>query len=460
MSCPYTPQQIGRAERKPRHLTETGLAMLFGANVPATFGWTLSLHLLILHPSFPRPQSPNPIPTSQLTNSASSSSTEPVSPIISPVASSADDQSSSSVASSHAMVTWGKAGIVKTKHIFNLLAVSPTHRHVVLLVANEPKGFKSASKYLHCPVVKATTVHIVLSFAVTNHWHLHQLDVKNAFLNGDIRETVYMEQPPGYVDSRNPNYVCRLNKAFYGLKQAQRAWFQRLSNFLVHQGFKCSQAYTSVFVFHRRSFLLCLLVYVDDMILTGNHEPSIKQFIDRLQSEFAIKDSGNLSYFLGLEVSHTSNGLFLSQTKYAHDILHRAGLLDSKPVGPPLATQDVFTSTGTAFHNPLFIDHLLVTPMPTGLAVLKLDVPLTGTQSSLVAISSPGVPKSDLPFLVRVASPKTGHAMANTAVELIWITHLLRDLNALPSNRFTLLCDNLSAIFLSQNPVAHRRANI
>nr|GEX01635.1 hypothetical protein [Tanacetum cinerariifolium] len=94
----------------------------------------------------------------------------------------------------------------------------------------------------------------------------------------------------------------------------------------------------------------------------------------------------------------------------------------------------------------------------TGLAVLKLDVPLTGTQSSLVAISSPGVPKIDLPFLVRVASPNTGHAMANIAAELIWITHLLRDLNALPSNRLTVLCDNLSAIFLSQNPVAHRRA--
>nr|GFA78302.1 retrovirus-related Pol polyprotein from transposon TNT 1-94 [Tanacetum cinerariifolium] len=268
------------------------------------------------------PQSPNPIPTSQLTNSASLSSTEPVSPIISP--SSADDQSSSSFASSHAMVTWGKAGIVKTKHIFNLLSVSPTHRHVVCSLPMNLKGSNQlqntnigvmpwptklrldlhlnhtwtlvpcprnanvvGSKWVFrtkyhadgtidrhkarlvaqgftqipgfdfshtfSPVVKATTVCIVLSLAVTNHWHLHQLDVKNAFLNGDLRETVYMEQPLGYVDSRNPNYVCRLNKAFYGLKQAPRAWFQRL-------------------------------IYLDDMILTGNHEPSIKQFIGRLQT--------------------------------------------------------------------------------------------------------------------------------------------------------------------------------
>nr|GFA76158.1 hypothetical protein [Tanacetum cinerariifolium] len=437
------------------------------------------------------PQSPNPIPTSQLTNSASLSSTEPVSPIISP--SSADDQSSSSFASSHAMVTWGKAGIVKTKHIFNLLSVSPTHRHVVCSLPMNLKGSNQlqntnigvmpwptklrldlhlnhtwtlvpcprnanvvGSKWVFrtkyhadgtidrhkarlvaqgftqipgfdfshtfSPVVKATTVCIVLSLAVTNHWHLHQLDVKNAFLNGDLRETVYMEQPLGYVDSRNPNYVCRLNKAFYGLKQAPRAWFQRL-------------------------------IYLDDMILTGNHEPSIKQFIGRLQSEFAIKDSGNLSYFLGLEVSHTSNGLFLSQTKYAHDILHRAGLLDSKPyltiTRPDLsyavnqASQFLHSPTDQHFQMVKRIlryvkgtfTHGGYSDAATGLAVLKLDVPLTGTQSCLVAISSPGVPKSDLPFLVRVASPNTGHAMANTAAELIWITHLLRDKNALPSNR-------------------------
>ena len=95
-----------------------------------------------------------------------------------------------------------------------------------------------------------------------------------------------------------------------------------------HQGFKCSQADTSLFVFHHGSYLLYLLVYVDDIILTGNHEPSLKRFIDRLQTEFAIKDLGNLSYFLGLEVSYTSDGLFLSQTKYAQDILLRAGMLD------------------------------------------------------------------------------------------------------------------------------------
>lgn len=101
-----------------------------------------------------------------------------------------------------------------------------------------------------------------------------------------------MEQPPGYIDPRYPYHVCRLNKALYGRHQAPRAWFQRLSSFLVSQGFKCSQADTSLFIFHRGSSLLYLLVYVDDIILTGNDASSINRFITCLRNEFAIKDLG------------------------------------------------------------------------------------------------------------------------------------------------------------------------
>lgn len=123
----------------------------------------------------------------------------------------------------------------------------------------------------------------------------------------------YMKQPQGYTDPRHPHHVCHLNKAIYGLCQAPLAWFQWLSSFLVTQGFKYSQADTSVFIFHRGSCLLYLLVYVDDIILTGNHEPSIARFITRLKNEFDIKDMGKLSYFLGVEVSYKYDGLFLNQ---------------------------------------------------------------------------------------------------------------------------------------------------
>lgn len=114
--------------------------------------------------------------------------------------------------------------------------------------------------------------------------------------------------------------MCRLNKALYGLKQAPQAWFLRLSTFLVTSGFVCNKADTSLFVFKRGSCILYLLVYVDDLILTGNDDTVLKSFVTKLHAEFAIKDLGRLNLFLGLEAIYTDNGLFLSQSKYAHDI--------------------------------------------------------------------------------------------------------------------------------------------
>lgn len=142
------------------------------------------------------------------------------------------------------------------------------------------------------PVVKASTVRIILSLAVLYKWSLHQLDVKNAFLNGDLFDTVYMEQPPGFLDSRFPNHVCRLKKALYGLKQAPRAWFQRLISFLISIRFTCSRADPSLFVFKKDNILLNLLVYVDDIILTGNDASLICNFIVRLNKELSIIDLG------------------------------------------------------------------------------------------------------------------------------------------------------------------------
>lgn len=172
------------------------------------------------------------------------------------------------------------------------------------------------------------------------------------FKNGHLSEIVFMEQPPGFIGSTHPDYVCMLNKALYDLKQASRAWFQRLSLFLLQQVFCCSQADTSLFVFHQGSCILYLLVYVYDIIVTCNHESSIRCFIDHLHQEFAIKDLGKLNYFMGLQVNYTSDGLFLNQTKYAHDILVRASLLDAKTAATPLATNDAFLSSRFPYSNP------------------------------------------------------------------------------------------------------------
>jgi len=201
-------------------------------------------------------------------------------------------------------------------------------------------------------MVKASTVRAILTLAVMQHWPLHELDVNNAFLNELLSNPVYMEQPPRFIDPRFPHHVCRLRKALYGLKQAPLAWFQRFNSFLLHLGFIDKKADPSLFIYHHNTATLYLLVYVDDIILTGSNHFAIQTILAKIQAEFAIMDLGRLSYFLGLEVDYGANGIFLSQAKYAHDILDRAKLLDAQPIATPFASGIQLTNTGDPFHDP------------------------------------------------------------------------------------------------------------
>ncbi|KAJ0522439.1 putative RNA-directed DNA polymerase [Helianthus annuus] len=188
------------------------------------------------------------------------------------------------------------------------------------------------------PVVKATTIRVVLSLAVQHKWPLRQLDVQTAFLYGDLKETVYLKQPPGFVDPRYPNHVCRLRKSLYGLKQAPRAWFHRLSSALLALGFKGSNTDPSLFVYCASDTVLYMLVYVDDIILTGNKPEAIDHVVRRLGSTFDIKDMGPLSYFLGISVTRKDGDLHLSQQNYIKELLARANLSHAKPVSSPCTT--------------------------------------------------------------------------------------------------------------------------
>lgn len=161
-----------------------------------------------------------------------------------------------------------------------------------------------------------------------------------------------MAQPPGFVDARYPDHVCRLKKALYGLRQAPRAWFVRFSDFLLSLGFHCSRSDTSLLFFRRGIIVLYLLLYVDDIIITGNNSSFLQRFIARIDREFVVKGLGRLSYFLGLEATHSFDGLFLSHTKYAHDILTPAELLESKAIATPLVSGESLVSTGTSFGDP------------------------------------------------------------------------------------------------------------
>ncbi|CAM8975404.1 unnamed protein product [Rhodiola kirilowii] len=161
-----------------------------------------------------------------------------------------------------------------------------------------------------------------------------------------------MEQPPGYVDPHSPHHVCRLKRAVYSLKQAPRAWFQRFSSYLLKIGFYLSQADSSLFIHHTSACTIYLLLYVDDMVVNGRNPTLIKTLITWLSTEFAMKDLGSLHYFLGVEVHSNSEGLFLSQTKYALDLLQRADMVDAKPISTPFAVGHHLSVEGTPFSDP------------------------------------------------------------------------------------------------------------
>jgi hypothetical protein len=161
------------------------------------------------------------------------------------------------------------------------------------------------------PVVKPTTVRLVLALAVSTNWQICQLDVHNAFLNGSLQEVVYM-QPIGFVDPALPTHVCRLHRSLYGLKQASQAWYTRLSDFLLSIGFCASKVDTSLFILTVNHDIFYLFVYVNDILLTGNNSTLIHHLISLLSSEFKLRYLGNARYFLVIEVIPTSMGLLLS----------------------------------------------------------------------------------------------------------------------------------------------------
>jgi hypothetical protein len=152
------------------------------------------------------------------------------------------------------------------------------------------------------PIVKAATIRLVLSLAVSSGWSLRQLDVRNAFLHGYLEEEVFMRQPPGYENKNHPHYVCELDKALYGLKQAPRAWYSRLSSKLQQLGFQPSKADVSLLFYNKGGITIFLLIYVDDIIVASSSSAATTALLADLNKEFAIKNLGDLHYFLGIEV--------------------------------------------------------------------------------------------------------------------------------------------------------------
>nr|GEU77834.1 ribonuclease H-like domain-containing protein [Tanacetum cinerariifolium] len=198
-------------------------------------------------------------------------------------------------------------------------------------------------------VVKPATIRTILSLALSRNWHIHQLDVKNAFLNDDISETVYMYQPPGFVDARFLHLVCRLQRSLYGLKQAPRVWFQRFVGYADKIGFSLSRCDSSLFIYQHGSEVAYLLIYIDDIVLTASSTNLLQRVIFSLHKEFDMTDLRALNYFLGIFITRDSTCMFLSQKKNALKLLDRAHVANFNPTRTPVYTESKLGSDGILF---------------------------------------------------------------------------------------------------------------
>ncbi|CAM8916639.1 unnamed protein product [Rhodiola kirilowii] len=369
------------------------------------------------------------------------------------------------------------------------------------------------------PVVKMTTVRCVLAVAAVRKWPLYQLDVNNAFLHGHLDEDVYMKLPPGfYPQAKRDGMVCKLQRSLYGLKQASRQWFSRFSDALIEYGFVQSANDSSLFTLAQQTEFIILLVYVDDVVLTGTSSQLITHVKEFIHDKFQIKDLGYLKYFLGLEVARSRDGIFLNQRKYALDILEDANFSDCKPVRTPMESKHgLGTSSGPALSDPsvyrrlvgrliyltitrpdlAFPVHLLSQYMqaPTEdhmraahrvLRYIKsapaqgllfssnssfdlagycdadwASCPITRRSVSgycmMLGSSVLSWKTKKQAVVARSSAESEYRALAGACGEVLWLVRLLGDLRVHLSPPVPVYCDNQAAIHIARNPVFHER---
>ena len=202
------------------------------------------------------------------------------------------------------------------------------------------------------PIAKLTSIRLFISLAVTHGWDLHQLDIKNVFLHGDLADKVYIEQPPRFVAQGEIGRVCRLCKSLYGLKQSPRAWFGKFSEVIEKFILQKSKSNHSAFKKNFQTCIILLVVYVDDNVISGNDMAGISLLKSFLHGQFHTKDLGMLKYFLSVEVMRSKRGIFLSQRKYVLDLLTKTGKLATKPCHFPMTQSLHLTRKDELFEHP------------------------------------------------------------------------------------------------------------
>eukprot|EP00253_Pinus_taeda_P020910 PITA_20910 len=392
-------------------------------------------------------------------------------------------------------------------------------RHKARLVV---KGYKQQQgkdyDETFSPVARMETVRTVLSIAAQHKWKIYQMDVKSSFLNGVLKEEVYVEQPPGYEVEGQEHKVCKLKKALYGLKQAPRAWYSRIDAYLIENGFDKCDGEPTLYIKENDGKILIVVLYVDDLIFTSNDAFLIADFKAVMKSEFEMADLGFLRYFLGIEVDQSENGVFISQDKYVEAVLKRFNMQNSKAavtptvVGLKLTKEDsskdfdpklyksivgslmyLTVTRPDIMHVVSLISRFMERPKETHWqAAKKILRYVNGTKGFGILYSSSesfmlkGYTDSDWAGSVDDRKSTSGYvfymgsgaiswaskkqpvvslstaeaeyvAATAAACQAVWLRRVIRDLCHEQEKGTTIYCDNSSAIALSKNSVFHKR---
>ncbi|GJW06291.1 retrovirus-related pol polyprotein from transposon TNT 1-94 [Tanacetum coccineum] len=324
------------------------------------------------------------------------------------------------------------------------------------------------------PVARLEAIRIFLAYASYMVFIVYQMDVKSAFLNGKISEEVYVEQPPGFESTDYPNYVCKLNKALYGLKRAPRAWYETLSKFLTEHKFIRGTIDNTLFTYKTQSDVIIVQIVVDDIIFGSTSVKLSKQFPKLMTTKYEMSMMGKLTYFLGFQIKQDSKGISICQEKYVKDLLKKYDLAYCASVKFPMLPP-----------NNLGPDELGVSVNETqfrgmigSLMYLTASRPDIQFSTCLCASYQPNPKESHLVAVKRIfwylkgklvcwsAKKQTSVAMSSAEVEyvvaagccaqVLWIKSQLADYDVL-YDKVSIFCDNTSAIAISNNPVLHSR---
>ncbi|GKB41153.1 retrovirus-related pol polyprotein from transposon TNT 1-94 [Tanacetum coccineum] len=340
-------------------------------------------------------------------------------------------------------------------------------------------------------VARIEAIKIFIANAASKNMIIYQMDVKTAFLNGELKEEVYVSQPEGFVDPDHPTHVYRLKKALYGLKQAPRAWYNTLSRFLLDNKFSKGVVDPTLFTRKIGKHILLVQIYVDDIIFASTDPKACDIFSKEMSSKFQMSMMGQMSFFLGLQVSQSPGGIFINQSKYALEILTKYGMDTSDPVDTPMVDrskldedplgipvdQTRYQAKPTKKHLEAIkrvfwylrgtINWGLWYPKDTAMALTAYaDADHAGCQDTRRSTSGSAQFLRDK--LVSWSSKKQKStaistteaeyiAMSGCCAQILWMRSQLTDYG-FAFNNIPLYCDNKSAIALCCNNVQHSRS--